>query len=133
MICPECGTPVTPETSREDGLCVDCQEYNYYHQDNQTYYLFECLFETLDGEHGYTDRRYYAAPDYQTAGDYFVNMLLGWYGEHTKREDTNWVWNPEGTTATKIAVIRKTDYIEAEASNGKVIRYKFVPMKRQYA
>lgn len=78
--CEHCGVRVTPSDSNAAGVCVNCQEYDYYHGGTQVKYkLFQATLETRDGEHEYTQYQYVLAFTVEGARKFFEAELAEHY------------------------------------------------------
>ena len=103
--CNQCDMDITPSDSNASGLCVHCQEYNYYHGGtSMNVKLFECDFEQRSGEQEYSAKWYVVADDMNQASGYFQTILAEWFGDETVVVD-NHVENTWGTLACKIGWI----------------------------
>ena len=128
--CRDCGTEITIHDSNVSGVCVDCQEYNYYHQEPQPEAqprllevpvknkLFKCRIKQLDGEREYSYTEYVVAPTQELAERHFEQEILGWFGDNTKLEDNGWVWDSSWEVAAKIEFISEAEDIQVPGYDG---------------
>lgn len=106
--CVECEKDITPNDSNEAGVCVDCQEYDYYHQETlpleEDLTLYQATFEQQDGERRYSFYFYVLAPSDKAAGKFFQEQLEDWFGEEETSpvNDDGWVEGFGGEVSARL-------------------------------
>ena len=93
--------------------------------------LFEGHFETIDGEHAYTDKQYVLANDLPDAAQYFVDVLANYFGDETVviDHDQNGVRSVEnswGTLAAKLDYIAPVNVLIVPTTDGRAVQVKLV-------
>lgn len=125
-VCADCGTEITEHDSNADQVCVDCQEYNYYHQpilmevpvENK---LYKGVIEQQDGERSYTYNEYILASSLDEATRYFEGYLQTWFGDETRPQADGEVWDSSWEVAAKLEYVTETTSFTVESADGKTV------------
>lgn len=118
--CPDCGVVVTPSDSNAGGVCVNCQEYEYYHQPEVPVknILYKGVIQQQDGERSYTYDEYILATDLDEAIRYFESYIQTWFGEDTRPQADGWVWDSSWEVAAKLDYVTETTSFTVESADG---------------
>lgn len=126
--CPDCGVVVTPSDSNAGGVCVNCQEYNYYHQEDIPVkgLLYKGVIVQLDGERSYNYDEYVIAPSLQDAQEHFEGYLKTWFGDDTRPQADGEVWDSSWEVAAKLDYVVVSGGFTVETVEGESIHVSFV-------
>lgn len=121
--CTQCERPTTPDDSDFNWVCVDCQEYNYYHQDQTPEVpveklLFKGVIEQQDGEREYTYNEYVLADNLDDAQRHFESYLKTWFGDETQVESDGSVWDSSWEVAAKLEYVSEQTSFTVESDDG---------------
>jgi hypothetical protein len=117
--CIDCQTEITEHDSNADHVCVDCQEYNYYHPEaNMANILFRGVIEQQDGERSYTYNEYVLAGDLDEATRYFESYIQTWFGEDTRPQAGGEVWDSSWEVAAKLEYVTELTSFTVESADG---------------
>ncbi len=129
--CTQCGFSTTPHDSNDAWVCVDCQEYNYYHQPIMEVLvpklLFKGVIEQRDGEREYSYTEYVVAPSLEEAQAYFENYISTWFGEdgETLIQDDGEVWDSSWEVAAKLDHVGEVQDLQVPGYDGQTHMVKY--------